>query len=1081
LVGKHPGVKFIEPDGTMFAVPEMPSEDPASLLERIGRAVPWGLDRIDAEEGQDGTYSVLAGENTHVYVADSGVLCTHDDFGGRGIPTIDCATGSGICEECEANSTTCSTDRHGHGTHCAGSVGSKTYGVAKLASVHSVKILTDEGVGSFSAFVQALDWVSTKALRPAVFSASLGTKGVIQSIQTAIDSAVDAGVTVVVAAGNEGDDACLYSPSFVPSAITVGATTGLDSMAGFSNWGSCVDIFAPGASITSTGISSETSAALMSGTSMACPHVAGAAAILLGQNSSLTPAEIETLLVSGATPDKVGNLGVGSPNLLLHVQPNVEKRLAPAPSPNDNAANNAGNTGAAPAPNQEQVGQDTTAQEAVELIPCMPCRSTASSPTATVCTAVLTKDGPNDVFDQVKCVPACEAIESGLNNQGGACYHPSKHKQLKSYYRCDATTTTTTAIIIPEPVEGIMFTVFAASVGAVLFSCFCFCCCWRNERKDIKHNVKLRAKTGVEYAKQNIPLKLPTGLRKSHTKLPSLGVLRLDYNYPPAVGDVASPASFGYDVIYRVVPGLTFSTAQSGMMSHDVSKHLESAIAFLEDQGVSAITGDCGFMMSFQKMANKFSTVPTFLSSMVQCPPLCFAMGPEKKILLLTANGEALRKQKDVLLSSLGFNVDFNQFLISGCESVPGFDAVAKGQKVNLELVQKGIVDLVKRLTVNSKDIAGILLECTELPPYADAIRYTTGLPVWDAITLADYFISAFSDKNFQENTLRSERVTQQPSYSYGQNLTQQERAKLVNQYSHTAPAITANTRTPHPTSGVGAISQKPSPSLGVLCLDSENLSTEPPEVVLAGSDNFNVVQRVVAGLNREVVNQIVQSGVIAPEVQKQIVAAIANLEERGVHAITGECSAMVVFNEFARKVAKVPVFMTPMIQWPLLSTALDIHDQILVMTADAGSGQIYHLKDKLKATCGVDLDNKRIIMLNCQSVQELGVLKNVTKLLNKGIATAGMIAIAKDAIKRSPRIRAICLESSRLAPFADSLRNSLQLPVFDAVTAADLFVCAYKDSPRFGINRWQASGNKIAMVQPRRMNLSMLSSEPLA
>merc|ERR1711937_606060 len=175
----------------------------------------------------------------------------------------------------------CARDAQGHGTHCAGTIGGAQYGVAKGATIHAVKVLSDSGSGSFSWFVEALDWVVTKGQRPAVFSASLGGSRNIGFVETAIDRATAAGVVVVVAAGNDNMDACSFSPAHVGSAITVGATRSDDNRAWYSNHGSCLDIFAPGSSITSAGVSSDSASATMSGTSMACPHVAGAVVVVV--------------------------------------------------------------------------------------------------------------------------------------------------------------------------------------------------------------------------------------------------------------------------------------------------------------------------------------------------------------------------------------------------------------------------------------------------------------------------------------------------------------------------------------------------------------------------------------------------------------------------------------------------------------------------------------------------------------------------------------------------------------------------------------------------------------------------------
>merc|ERR1719387_1927253 len=271
----------------MAIVPGIPDEMQMSLAP--SSVLSWGLDRIDDRSGLDNSYDGPAdgGNDVHVYVADTGIRTSHGDFGSRAVPTIE-VVGNGVVE-CSADDVNCARDRQGHGTHCAGTIGGTEYGVAKGATIHAVKVLSDSGRGSFSWFVEALDWVVTNGQRPAVFSASLGGQGNIGFVETAIDRTTAAGVVVVVAAGNDNMDACGFSPAHVSSAITVGATRSHDTRAYYSNHGSCLDIFAPGSSITSADEASDSGSTTISGTSMACPHVAGAAALILQQDPNLTP------------------------------------------------------------------------------------------------------------------------------------------------------------------------------------------------------------------------------------------------------------------------------------------------------------------------------------------------------------------------------------------------------------------------------------------------------------------------------------------------------------------------------------------------------------------------------------------------------------------------------------------------------------------------------------------------------------------------------------------------------------------------------------------------------------------------
>jgi len=240
---------------------------------------------------------------------------------------------------CRKEDTGCADDLNGHGTHCAGIAGGTSYGVAKNVTLHAVKVLADTGSGWWSWYLSALDWVIVNGLRPAVVSASIGGRGVSKSLRDGITKTVEAGIMVVVSAGNLDIDACGYTPAFVPAAITVGSTTILDARSWFSNYGSCLDVFAPGSAIVSCGIENDTASDTKSGTSMACPHVAGAAALILSQDPKRSPEDVEKLLTSQATIGKLTDVGSASPNSLLYITAApVMPSDGPAPEPTPNPA-----------------------------------------------------------------------------------------------------------------------------------------------------------------------------------------------------------------------------------------------------------------------------------------------------------------------------------------------------------------------------------------------------------------------------------------------------------------------------------------------------------------------------------------------------------------------------------------------------------------------------------------------------------------------------------------------------------------------------------------------------------------------
>ncbi|WP_455358670.1 S8 family serine peptidase [Streptomyces sp. SYSU K21746] len=270
----------------------------------------WGLDRIDQRNlplNQSYTYPDKAGEGVTAYVIDTGVRISHSDFGGRASYGYDAIDNDNTAQ-----------DGHGHGTHVAGTVAGNAYGVAKKAKIVGVRVLNNQGSGTTAQVVAGIDWVTQNAVKPAVANMSLGG-GADSALDTAVRNSIASGITYAVAAGNESTDASTKSPARVGEAITVGATTSSDAKASYSNYGSVLDIFAPGSSITSAWNSSDTATNSISGTSMASPHVAGAAALYLADNPSSTPSQVSTALVNAATTGVVTSPGSGSPNRLLYV------------------------------------------------------------------------------------------------------------------------------------------------------------------------------------------------------------------------------------------------------------------------------------------------------------------------------------------------------------------------------------------------------------------------------------------------------------------------------------------------------------------------------------------------------------------------------------------------------------------------------------------------------------------------------------------------------------------------------------------------------------------------------------------
>ncbi|MFF5961657.1 S8 family peptidase [Streptomyces luteogriseus] len=271
---------------------------------------PWGLDRVDqASLPLSGTYTYpdSAGSGVTVYVIDTGVRITHQQISGRASHGYDAVDGDNNA-----------SDGNGHGTHVATTIAGTTYGVAKKAKIVGVRVLNNSGSGTTAGVIAGIDWVTQNHSGPSVANMSLGG-GASATLDTAVRNSIASGVTYAVAAGNSSTTASSSSPARVAEALTVGATTSTDAKASYSNYGSALDIFAPGSSITAGWHTSDTATNTISGTSMATPHVAGAAAVYLAGHTSSTPAQVATALVNGAVTGKVTSAGSGSPNRLLQI------------------------------------------------------------------------------------------------------------------------------------------------------------------------------------------------------------------------------------------------------------------------------------------------------------------------------------------------------------------------------------------------------------------------------------------------------------------------------------------------------------------------------------------------------------------------------------------------------------------------------------------------------------------------------------------------------------------------------------------------------------------------------------------
>jgi len=540
--------------------------------------------------------------------------------------------------------------------------------------------------------------------------------------------------------------------------------------------------------------------------------------------------------------------------------------------------------------------------------------------------------------------------------------------------------------------------------------------------------------------------------KKSAVKL---GVIRLDYDYPAAPGDIDHPGSYSYDVFYRVVPGLTFGMCQAGVLTADVEKEFIEAVKHFEAIGVSGITGDCGFMMWFQKLARQHTSTPVFMSSLAHLPAIVAACADNEQIAVMTANGKTLEPMRELVKEECHIDTEDKRLIVVGCEDVPGFEAVALGEKVPVADVMPGMVAKAKKSLEENPQICGFLLECTELPPYSDAIRAATGLPVFDSITCADFYMRTRMDNPLVGlDDWQKDWDGIQEKYKFGQNLTAEDKAKVVNQGAFKAAEAT---KAASKSGSVGELTvdadyeQASVATLGVLRLD---IDYKPHEGDVAHPQSFGypVYYRKVKGLTYDVC----KTGILDEALEKELNEAIKYLSDKGVAGLTCDCGLSMLFSNQARKATKTPVFLSPLAQLPAISSAFSKGEQILIVTGL--TAELEPLKPVIRDELNLDPHDARFVILACDELPGFKEYIFSQDKPGKDQVKAGLVSLIRAKRKEHPLIRAVLLEYTALSVFSDGVRCETGLPVFDVFSVCDLFMNGRMDNPLFGLNGWQKS-----------------------
>lgn len=435
-------------------------------------------------------------------------------------------------------------------------------------------------------------------------------------------------------------------------------------------------------------------------------------------------------------------------------------------------------------------------------------------------------------------------------------------------------------------------------------------------------------------------------------------------------------------------------------------------------------------------------------------PSVTRAYGKNEKIAIVTADDRTLKPMYRLISRECGVEVEAERFIIVGAQKVKGFDAVAKGEQVDVAAVTPHMVDLCVRTKNENPAIKAFLFECTELPPYSDAVRHATGLPVYDAVTNCDFFIDGFRDnERFGIKDWQKEWDGQQENYKFGSELTESERAKMKTLNDSKEAYLTKDQQiVKHQDDEL-----RESACLGIIRLDY-NYEAAPGDVDHPDSYEYDVFYHCVPGLTFE---KCMANAPVTGDIKEGFNTAINYLiNEKKVSGISGDCGFMMYYQEYVREhpTTNCPVFMSALSQLPAVTCAYGDDERIIIVTANKSTlDPMYPL---ISEECGVLLDDNRYTIIGAEKVDGFEAVARGEKVNVKKV-TPGIVKLCKDAIEQYKNVRAFLFECTELPPYSDAVRKATGLPVYDAITNCDFFIDGFRDNDKFGLNGWQKVWDK--------------------